>query len=105
MVMTEAYHLKRGYCCKNKCRHCPYKKKRMKVQIELEQEDFNAMHDVIFEVLDTQPTDEQIQKVWNILPDHIQGDAIQWGASDSVFRDNMYVWIKENKDVVMHQIK
>jgi hypothetical protein len=24
MVFTEAYHLKRGYCCKNGCRHCPY---------------------------------------------------------------------------------
>jgi len=24
MVMTESYHLKRGYCCENDCRHCPY---------------------------------------------------------------------------------
>jgi hypothetical protein len=24
MVFTEAYHLRRGYCCKNGCRHCPY---------------------------------------------------------------------------------
>ncbi|HEY1009693.1 MAG: DUF5522 domain-containing protein [Daejeonella sp.] len=24
-VFTEKYHLKRGYCCKNKCRHCPWK--------------------------------------------------------------------------------
>jgi hypothetical protein len=24
MVFTEAYHRKRGYCCKNGCRHCPY---------------------------------------------------------------------------------
>jgi hypothetical protein len=24
MVFTSAYHLKRGSCCKNKCRHCPY---------------------------------------------------------------------------------
>jgi hypothetical protein len=24
MVFTEAYHLQRGYCCKNGCRHCPY---------------------------------------------------------------------------------
>jgi len=24
MIMTEAYHLKRGYCCKNGCKHCPY---------------------------------------------------------------------------------
>ena len=24
MVFTAAYHLKRGYCCKNGCKHCPY---------------------------------------------------------------------------------
>jgi hypothetical protein len=24
-VFTESYHLKRGYCCGNGCRHCPYK--------------------------------------------------------------------------------
>jgi hypothetical protein len=24
LVFTEAYHLKRGYCCKNGCKHCPY---------------------------------------------------------------------------------
>lgn len=24
MVMTESYHLKRGYCCGSRCRHCPY---------------------------------------------------------------------------------
>lgn len=25
MVFTEAYHLKRGYCCQSGCRHCPYR--------------------------------------------------------------------------------
>jgi hypothetical protein len=25
MVFTAAYHLKRGSCCGNNCRHCPYK--------------------------------------------------------------------------------
>jgi hypothetical protein len=24
IVFTAAYHLKRGYCCKSGCRHCPY---------------------------------------------------------------------------------
>ncbi|MEQ8584036.1 MAG: DUF5522 domain-containing protein [Marinoscillum sp.] len=28
MVFTEKYHLKRGYCCKSGCRHCPYDFKR-----------------------------------------------------------------------------
>jgi hypothetical protein len=23
-VFTETYHRKRGYCCGNACRHCPY---------------------------------------------------------------------------------
>jgi len=23
-VFTEKYHLKRGFCCKNGCKHCPY---------------------------------------------------------------------------------
>jgi hypothetical protein len=24
MVFTEAWHLKRGYCCGSACHHCPY---------------------------------------------------------------------------------
>lgn len=24
LVFTSWYHLKRGYCCRNGCRHCPY---------------------------------------------------------------------------------
>lgn len=24
MVFTETYHKKRGYCCRNKCKHCPW---------------------------------------------------------------------------------
>jgi hypothetical protein len=25
VVMTEQYHLRRGYCCESGCRHCPYR--------------------------------------------------------------------------------
>ena len=24
IVFTEKYHLRRGYCCKSGCKHCPY---------------------------------------------------------------------------------
>jgi hypothetical protein len=30
IVFTAAYHLKRGYCCKSGCRHCPYDRKTNK---------------------------------------------------------------------------
>lgn len=26
VVLTEAYHKKKGYCCERGCKHCPYKK-------------------------------------------------------------------------------
>ncbi len=29
-VMTESYLVKRGYCCSNGCRHCPYDPKATK---------------------------------------------------------------------------
>lgn len=29
-VFTREYHLKRGYCCKNGCRHCPYGEEKIK---------------------------------------------------------------------------
>jgi hypothetical protein len=28
MVFTEAYHLKRGYCCDSGCLHCPWAKEK-----------------------------------------------------------------------------
>jgi hypothetical protein len=30
IVFTETYHLKRGYCCGNDCKHCPWKDKNVK---------------------------------------------------------------------------
>ena len=36
VVFTEAYFLQRGYCCGNKCRHCPFTKPPVKGNKELE---------------------------------------------------------------------
>jgi len=33
MVFTAKYHLKRGYCCGNGCKHCPYPVKNEKRKI------------------------------------------------------------------------
>tara|TARA_B100000902_G_C27201377_1_gene859238 strand:+ start:542 stop:715 length:174 start_codon:yes stop_codon:yes gene_type:complete len=35
IVFTEKYHLKRGYCCDSNCKHCPYKKKKKKINDKL----------------------------------------------------------------------
>jgi hypothetical protein len=28
IVLTSVYHLKRGFCCNSRCRHCPYRADR-----------------------------------------------------------------------------
>jgi hypothetical protein len=38
LVFTEAYHLKRGFCCHNNCKHCPYKEKKTKDSSDKQQE-------------------------------------------------------------------
>jgi hypothetical protein len=30
VVFTEVFHLKRGYCCGSKCRHCPFNHENVK---------------------------------------------------------------------------
>lgn len=72
----------------------------MIVTVTLEKEDFDHMHDAIYDVLGYEPTNEQIQAIWDKLPEEIQGTAIQWGCSDSVFRDDMYEWLEENKETL-----
>jgi len=27
-VFTEAYHMKRGFCCNGRCRHCPWRENK-----------------------------------------------------------------------------
>jgi len=35
MVLTAAYHLRRGYCCEQGCRHCPYEDRAKGLESEL----------------------------------------------------------------------
>ncbi len=32
MVFTKAYHLARGHCCGNTCRHCPFEHVNVRTQ-------------------------------------------------------------------------
>ena len=39
IVFTAAYHLKRGYCCKSGCRHCPFDRETNKLKSEMPRPD------------------------------------------------------------------
>lgn len=42
MVLTERYLSKRGYCCGNGCRHCPYGHVNVPVKEDLAEDDDDA---------------------------------------------------------------
>lgn len=37
VVMTEEYHINRGYCCGSGCRHCPYKPEHQRGTLTLKE--------------------------------------------------------------------
>jgi len=41
VVFTALYHIERGYCCGNKCKHCPYTPKHKKESKTLAKEFIN----------------------------------------------------------------
>ena len=43
VVFTTLFHLKRGYCCGNKCRHCPYTPKYTKNNTTMDIEMLKAL--------------------------------------------------------------
>ena len=64
-------------------------KKQFEEEIE---SDFN-FDDIPFR----EQTSEEMFKLFNLLPRNLQGTAIQWGANDSVFRDDFFVFIIKNQ--------
>ena len=47
VVFTALFHLERGKCCGNKCRHCPYDPEWIKDTIKIK--DINSQKDSIFD--------------------------------------------------------
>jgi len=67
----------------------------MKVRYELEEDDYNSIHDVWLEVLKEEPTKEQMDKLATQVPEHLLGDAISWGWSDTCVRDHLYKYLQK----------
>lgn len=36
-------------------------------------------------------------KIFNLLPSHLQGQAVSWGCDDTVFRDEVFKYLVENQ--------
>ena len=68
---------------------------------EFTQHEWDHLHDVVldatWETSKTKLTQQELEKLFQELPEHIKEDAYRWGLNDTVVRDKIYVWYKENK--------
>jgi len=70
-------------------------------------DDFDSIHDCIienfikdFESGKKKITEDVIKSLFYMLPQDIFGDAVKWGIDDTEVRDNIYIFIQENKEEV-----
>lgn len=68
---------------------------------EFDQNDWNHLHDVVLDATwnttKLKLSQPEMEELFEQLPDHIKDDAYHWGLNDTVVRDNIYVWVEENK--------
>lgn len=69
--------------------------------LKLTKDDIDSLHDTIIEALDLDwdkgLTDEEVNTYFTNLPEHIKLDACIYGVCDSVVRDDIYVYLRENR--------
>lgn len=70
------------------------KLKKQKLSIE----EINCIHDVLVD-LNIQPTNKLIKNVIYTLPLEIKKEAEIWGYTDTVVRDNIWTFVKENLQI------
>ena len=60
----------------------------------LKDDEWKSLHDTIFEATDKQLDHVQVRSVFMSLPEGLQIDALRWGVSDTVVRDEIYTFLK-----------
>ena len=74
----------------------------MKLEMKVDEHDYAHLHDVFYDATYCEETkegkslsNEEIDELIEKLPAHIKGEAFAWGFSDTVVRDNIYVWYQK----------
>ena len=65
--------------------------------IKFEIDEWNSLHDTILSASNYEEnlSSDELQKIFESMPEDLQDDAIHWGFSDSVVSDNIYEWYME----------
>lgn len=57
---------------------------------------WGGFHDALFEIDEKERTAGELRVLFETLPEEIRNIAHCWGMSDTVFRDDAYVYFRDN---------
>lgn len=60
--------------------------------------DWDHLHDVVYDVTWKKSTREELEKVFDSLPIDLKHLAYQWGMNDTVFREKAHSYLREKKN-------
>lgn len=63
--------------------------------------EFSSMHDACTQFLGRELSHDQLKRVFDYLPGEIIGSGIKWGFDDTVVRDNIYEYIRDNAEAII----
>lgn len=59
------------------------------------------LHDVLLEFIDFSPDILYCENIFIKLNRNIKIDALKWGLSDTLVRDNIFTYIEQNKHILL----
>ncbi len=60
--------------------------------LDFDKHDWDHMHDCIVNVTGKPSTREQLIEIFHTLPDDLREEALEWGMSDTCWRDNFITY-------------
>ena len=62
-----------------------------------DQLEWDSFHDVVLDAMKISLNQEGLETIFWQLPEHTRALAFQWGLSDTVFRDDAYIFLEKTE--------
>jgi hypothetical protein len=64
--------------------------------MDFSENDWNHMHDCVYHVTKIKHSLEELEAIYSEMPDELKEDALEFGMSDTLWRDNFIEWYELN---------
>lgn len=64
---------------------------------EIEEHEWDSMYDCLYNITNQEYTNQELKDIFKSLPRELKIEALEWGLSDTLWRDHLYEYWCENR--------